>query len=35
MKRKIKRKRKLPAEDKIRVEPIIIKSHYRRMERKK
>jgi len=32
---KEKRKRKLPSDDKIRVEPIVVKSNYRRMERKK
>jgi len=31
---KEKRQRKMPAEDKARVEPIITKSHLRRLERK-
>ena len=36
MKKKVKRKRrKLPADDKLPVEPIVVKSNYRRMERKK
>jgi len=31
---KEKRQRRKPPEDKTRVEPVIIKSHYRRLERK-